>query len=75
MQAGTKPELEGTTGIPFEYRLALPAGSPQNAAVKAVELRTLFPLNPENDVSVYIVVHAFVDLGQPFGAGGRRKPR
>jgi hypothetical protein len=26
-----KPEVEGTTGIPFEYRLALPAGSPQNA--------------------------------------------
>jgi hypothetical protein len=32
-------------------------------------------LNPENDVTVYIVVEDFGDLGQAFGAGGRRKPR
>ena len=33
------------------------------------------PLNPENDVTVYTVVEDFGDLGRPFGAGGRRKPR
>ena len=36
MQGAMKPEVEGTTGIPFEYRLALPAGSLQNAAVECL---------------------------------------
>jgi hypothetical protein len=31
-----------------------------------VELRILPPLNPENDVTVYIVVEDFGDLGQAF---------
>ncbi len=31
-----------------------------------VELRTLPPLNPENDVTVYIVVEDFGHLGQAF---------
>ena len=31
-----------------------------------VELRTLPPLNPENDVTVYIVVEDFGDFGQAF---------
>jgi hypothetical protein len=31
-----------------------------------VELRTLPPLNPENDVTVYIVVEDFGDLGRSF---------
>jgi hypothetical protein len=36
IQGAMKREAEGTTGIPFEYRLALPAGSPQNAAVECL---------------------------------------
>ena len=31
-----------------------------------VELRTVPPLNPENDVTVYIVVEDFGDLGRSF---------
>jgi hypothetical protein len=40
-----------------------------------VEMRTLPPLKPKNDVTVYIVVQDVGDLGQAFGAGGRRKRR
>ena len=56
--------MEGTTG---KYRLALPAGNPQNAAVECLwQLRTVPPLNPENDVTVHIVVEDFGDLGRAF---------
>ncbi len=36
------------------------------ARSSVVELRTLPPLNPENDVTVYIVVEDFGDLGEAF---------
>jgi hypothetical protein len=47
----------------------------QIMAIRALWRCTLPPLNPENDVTVYIVVQDFGDLGRAFGAGGRRKPR
>jgi hypothetical protein len=46
MQGATKPEVEETEGIPFEYRLALPAGSPQNAAVERSGAAYLGPSLP-----------------------------
>jgi hypothetical protein len=59
--------VEGATGIPFEYRrLALPAGALRMPWSSVLELRTLPPLNPENDVAVYIVVEDYGDLGQAF---------
>jgi hypothetical protein len=59
----------------LDCRLALLAGSPQNAAVKRSGAEYLAAIEPRNGVTVYIVVEDFGDLGQAFGAGGRRKPR
>jgi hypothetical protein len=52
---------------PLNYRLALPVGSPHNAAAGGVvRVAYLAPLYPGDDVTAYIVVEDFGQFGRAF---------
>jgi hypothetical protein len=67
MQGAMKPEAGGTTGIPFRISTRFAGRESLECHGRVfVELRIVPPLNPENDVTVYIVVEDFGDFGKAY---------
>jgi hypothetical protein len=62
-----KTEVEGTTGIPFRISTRFAGRESSECRGRVfVELRIVPPLNPENDVTVHIVVEDFGYFGKAY---------